>query len=253
MTTCRIVCLLSTLFFLDSEMMGNYFSYRSSSELVFAIAKIQKHRGQEVFIYSRLGNTHYVRMSLSYQQHPPSHNNCPTQCRMGRKYRKYHRTILCAKRKFKQTMPTWLAAKARRRVRIERMLQLVHSETIYAKFDFDATLGFPGEGWKQFTAATWNTRSLTHERYEYYKSLGYDILAITEVCCNQCKYQTKTKEFIVSEAKIIQKGPKKGTKRYTKDSAAGVGIILSPHMQKKVHSFGSNGERVCWVRLKGPV
>ena len=24
-------------------------------------------------------------------------------------------------------------------------------------------------------------------------------------------------------------------------------------MTKKIHSFGSHGERICWVRLKGPV
>ena len=127
------------------------------------------------------------------------------------------------------------------------------SESTYTGFEFDACLGFPGEGWKQFTAATWNTRSLTHERYEYCKSLGYDILAITELWRNQSKYQKRTKEFIVSEAMYIQKGPNKGKKRFPKDSAAGVGIILSPRMQKKVHSFGSKGERICWVRLKGPV
>ena len=124
---------------------------------------------------------------------------------------------------------------------------------MFEGLDYDATLGFPGEGWGQFTTATWNTRSLTHERYEYCKSLGYDILAITELWRNQHKYQKSTNEFIVSEAALNQKGPRKDKIRYPKDSAAGVGIILSPHMQKKVHSFGSNGERVCWVRLKGPV
>ena len=45
------------------------------------------------------------------------------------------------------------------------------------KFSFDATLGFPGEGWSQSHAnlkiATWNTRSLTYERVNYCKSLHY--------------------------------------------------------------------------------
>lgn len=66
---------------------------------------------------------------------------------------------------------------------------------------FDSTLGYPGEGWRKhhsrrqkrrrrrkswskdyahFTMATWNTRSMTRERFECCKSLGYDVLAVTE-------------------------------------------------------------------------
>ena len=41
--------------------------------------------------------------------------------------------------------------------------------------------------------------------------------------------------------------------RYPKDKAAGVGTILSPAAEQKVLSFGSFGERVCYVRLEGPV
>ena len=37
------------------------------------------------------------------------------------------------------------------------------------------------------------------------------------------------------------------------DRAAGVGIILSHTAEQKVMMFGSTGERVCFVRLKGPV
>ena len=40
--------------------------------------------------------------------------------------------------------------------------------------------------------------------------------------------------------------------RFPKDKAAGVGILLSKRMQKKLMGLGSEGERVCWVRLKGP-
>ena len=92
---------------------------------------------------------------------------------------------------------------------------------------FDDTLGFPGEGCQRFSIVTWNVRSLTRERFDYYRSLGYDILAITELWRTQGKYQTRTKEFIASEPIIIQKGEKKGQKRFPKDVAAGVGIMLS--------------------------
>ena len=48
------------------------------------------------------------------------------------------------------------------------------------------------------------------------------------------------------------KGPKKGRLVYPDDRASGVGILLSPRMEKKVLGFGSEGARVCWVRLSGP-
>ena len=118
---------------------------------------------------------------------------------------------------------------------------------------FDATKGFPGEGWPRLRIATWNCRSLTHERYEYCRSLNYDVLALTELWRKQAKYQNATKEFIVGQAKLQQGGTQQGQPRFPNDRAAGVGILLSPRMQKKVMSFGSEGERVCWVRLRGPV
>ena len=99
---------------------------------------------------------------------------------------------------------------------------------------------------------TWNTRSLTFERFKYCESLGYDVLAITELWRNQSKFQTKSNKYTVSSPKIIQKGPLKGQVRFPKDKAAGVGILLSNRAQKKLLCFGSEGERVCWVRLKGP-
>ena len=95
--------------------------------------------------------------------------------------------------------------------------------------------------------ATWNVRSLTRERFDYCRSLGYDILAVTELWRTQSKYQTRTKEFIASEPKIVKQGENEGQERYPKDIEAGVDILLSPRMQKKVHSFGSEGNRVCWV------
>ena len=100
--------------------------------------------------------------------------------------------------------------------------------------------------------ATWNTRSLTFERFKYCEGLGYDVLAITELWRKQSKYQSTSTKYTTSAPKIIQKGPRKGQMRFPKDKAAGVGILLSARAQKKLLGFGSEGERVCWVRLKGP-
>ena len=79
------------------------------------------------------------------------------------------------------------------------------------------------------------------------------MLVITELWRTQNKHQKTSKEFIASESIIIKKGPRKGQKRFPNDRAAGVGIMLSPRIQAKVHSFGPEGEWVYWVRLKGPV
>ena len=113
-------------------------------------------------------------------------------------------------------------------------------------------LAFRGEGWPTLRMATWNTRSLTFERLQYCKSLNYDVLAITELWRNQSKYQTRSKSLIVSEQKILTTGRRKGQPRYPDDKDAGVVILLSQTAAKKIKSFGSEGERVCWVRLKGP-
>ena len=128
----------------------------------------------------------------------------------------------------------------------------------YVGVIFDPTLGYPGEGWSSkhsgLRMATWNTRSMTFERFQYCKNLRYDILALTELWRQQSKFQDRTKSFLISEPKIIEKGPRKGQLRYPEDRAAGVGILLSSAAQKKVKSFGSEGERgVCWVRIKGPI
>ena len=94
---------------------------------------------------------------------------------------------------------------------------------------------------------TWNTRSLTFERFQYCKSLNYDVLALTELWRNQEKFQTRRKNFIIGEPKMTN-----GDRRFPQDKAAGVGILLSDAAERKVESFGSEGERVCWVRLRGP-
>ena len=100
-----------------------------------------------------------------------------------------------------------------------------------------------------FKIATWNTRSMTFERFNYCKSLGYDVLTVTEQWRTQAKFQTKSKSYIVGEAKLT----KKNKLRYPNDKAAGVGIMLSKPAEQKVMMFGSTSERVCYVRLAGPV
>ena len=89
---------------------------------------------------------------------------------------------------------------------------------------------------------------MTFERFNYCKSLKYDVLVVTELWRVQGKFQNKTKAFVVGEAKVGEDGEK----RFKNDRAAGVGILLSKAAQQKVLSFGSTGERVCYVRLEGP-
>ena len=67
--------------------------------------------------------------------------------------------------------------------------------------EFDSTKGFHGEGWQKLKIAAWNCRSLTFERFEFCKSLKYDILALTELWNNQGKFQNRTKQLIVSKPK----------------------------------------------------
>ena len=83
--------------------------------------------------------------------------------------------------------------------------------------------------------------------------MGYDVLAITELWRKQHKFQSKSTSFITSKPIHITRGANKGKIRFPEDKAAGVGILLSARAQSKLMSFGTEGERVCWVRLKGPI
>ena len=98
-----------------------------------------------------------------------------------------------------------------------------------------------------------DTRSLTYEPFKYCESLGYDVLSITELWRKQNNYQTDSTRYTTSTPKTIHKGPRKGENHFPDDKAARVGILLSKRAraQKKLLAFGSESERVCWVRLKG--
>ena len=137
---------------------------------------------------------------------------------------------------------------------------------------FDSTLVFPGEGWrsnagkskrkseckgrrdwsKRFPGlrmACWNTRSMTNERFNYCKELGYDVLAVSELWRTQEKFTSRSVEFTTSATAR----DKHGNLINPNDAAAGVGILLSGRLQDKVLSFGNEGsERICYVRIKGP-
>ena len=77
---------------------------------------------------------------------------------------------------------------------------------------------------------------MTVERFGYFKSLGYDMLAVTELWRNQDKFTIRSDEFIVS-ANIRNKH---GNLTNGNDAAAGVGIILSQRAQSKVMAKGNN-------------
>ena len=94
--------------------------------------------------------------------------------------------------------------------------------------------------------AFWNPWSYSNERHEYCKSLGYDIIGLTELHNNQAKPQFEGKRWICSE--LAEEVNDKST-----DPAAGVVIMLSARMADKVMSEGHVGTRIAWVRIKGPV
>ena len=87
-----------------------------------------------------------------------------------------------------------------------------YTRSPHSTWNFDSTRGFPGEGWVGWSTqfplmkmTTWNCRSLTYERVQYCRSLGYDVLALTELWHNQKKFQSKNKSFIIAEPKIIKR------------------------------------------------
>ena len=136
----------------------------------------------------------------------------------------------------------------------------------YLDSTFDKTRGFPGEGpsrprkrskkkkqWSRmepnFTIAEWNPRSLTFQRFQYAKELGYDVLVLPELWRNASKFTDGTLTWTHSKAQL----DKDGNRKFPLDRAAGVGILLSDRARAKCLAHGSPCERITWVRLKGPV
>jgi len=232
-----LVWLVTHPIFLDSEAGINALAFQFSSELVSAVAEIHLPRGRETHQNEIHGQTLNNWCTSSCYLHLLQHPTAKTW-QKGKTFRKIARYF---------GLDVKVCNANRRRIKFINLARARYRAAIY-----NQTLGFPGEGWCHFQIGTWNTRSLTLERFNYAKSLGYDVLALTELWRNQSKFQTRRKQFIVSKPKTIKTGPNKGKIRYPNDRAAGVGILLSPRMERKVHSFGSEGERICWVRLQGP-
>ena len=235
-----LVWLVTNVIFLDSETGTGAVAFCFSSDLVSAIAELHRH-GQEIHYHGHVDQTLDNWCTASCNLHflqPPRTTGCQ-KILLFRRIARYFGITKKADTAIANRKKLIKLARARYNSRFKVRI-------------YDQTLGFPGEGWQQFQVATWNTRSLTLERFNYAKSLGYDVLALTELWRNQSKYQDSSKQFIVSKPMIIKSGPNKGKTRFPNDRAAGVGILLSKRMQRKVHSFGSVGERICWVRLQGP-
>ena len=93
---------------------------------------------------------------------------------------------------------------------------------------YDRTCGFPGEGpanpWSaaypsNLTMATWNTHSLTKERFDYCQNLGYDVLAINELWKTDQKFVDGSVRFTHSKNAI---NPTTGNPMFPNDPATGV-------------------------------
>ena len=76
------------------------------------------------------------------------------------------------------------------------------------------------------------------------------MIALTELWRTQDKFQTVDRNFTVSEPiKVKKPGTDELINRFPNDKAAVVGILLSEAAEQKLESFGSEGERVCWVHI----
>lgn len=81
---------------------------------------------------------------------------------------------------------------------------------------------------------------------------GLGCISNNRVVTQSRKISNEKHEIHILDCQADKKGAEERPKKFPKDKAAGVGILLSKRAHKKIHSFGSEGERVCWVRLKGP-
>ena len=97
--------------------------------------------------------------------------------------------------------------------------------------------------------AGWNPRSLTYERFQYCVDLNIDVLAMFELWRTAPKFADGTLKWTYGKPDLDSNGKP----RFPEDRASGVGILLSQVTKKKCIAHGSPCERICYVRLKGPV
>ena len=179
------VLLAITLLF-NSEAGAGTATFHFSGELVSALAEIHLNCDAGSFQTFRLLHTPHVGITISQQLYVHAYS---IQC--NQLLPRLHDYLGFPRRQ----------RKARKLKRKKRHIELARSR--YTGWKYNATLGFPGEGWwnplraianwwnNPFTISTWNTRSLTKERFAYAKSLGHDVLAITELWRHQSEYLTK--------------------------------------------------------------
>ena len=101
--------------------------------------------------------------------------------------------------------------------------------------------------WHNLRIACWNCWSYSNERHAFCKSLGYDVLALTELHNKQNNPNFSSDLWVPSaQTQTDAQG------KYT-DSAAGVAILLSRRMRNYTDKSGHVGTRIAWVRLWGPI
>ena len=93
----------------------------------------------------------------------------------------------------------------------------------------------------------WNPWSYCNKRHEYVKGLEYDILGLGELHNKHLEKHYEEKRWICSERS------KKDEQGVDPDPAAGVAILLSPRMADRIIEQGSEGARIAYTRLEGPV
>ena len=101
--------------------------------------------------------------------------------------------------------------------------------------------------WHNLNFTCWNCWSYSNERHTFSKSLGCDVLALTELH-NKQNNPNFTSDLWVPSAQDATKEDDS-----YKDSTAGVTILLSKRMRRHIDKAGHVGTRIAWVRLRGPI
>ena len=101
--------------------------------------------------------------------------------------------------------------------------------------------------WHNLRFGCWNCWSYSNERHSFCKSLGYDVLALTELH-NKQNNPNFSSDLWIPSAQAEEDAQGKCT-----DSAAGVAILLSKRMRRHIDKAGHVGTRIAWVRLRGPI